>query len=309
MIVEERRGGYIEASHTVSAVLVDDAGVVRERVGEDLVTTWRSAAKPFQLASNLTALSAEQVGELAAADLALGSASHSGQERHIARIEVLLEKFGLDQRALYCGAHWPIHEPSARAVVDLGQIHNNCSGKHTFMAAAARALGGPEDYRDPDHVVQRRIRALMERCMAGGIVAGVVDGCGVPCWVSPMSSMARAWAGLGDLVEGRLAASMQSEWWFVSGSDRDDGQLLAYSTGPLVAKVGAKGLMCLSVPDQRLGIAVKVHSGSADARAVAVHAVLERWFPGLVGAAAVQPWTVVRNVVGDVVGDRIVRMN
>ena len=46
------RGAALESEHPISAVLCDPTGQVQQRIGEPMVTTWRSAAKPFQLESN-----------------------------------------------------------------------------------------------------------------------------------------------------------------------------------------------------------------------------------------------------------------
>ena len=47
------RGHAIEGVHPVHAILSKADGTVVERVGFDVETTWRSAAKPFQLEATL----------------------------------------------------------------------------------------------------------------------------------------------------------------------------------------------------------------------------------------------------------------
>ena len=45
---------------------------------------------------------------------------------------------------LACGAHWPMHEPSARSLRRRGRkptpLHNNCSGKHAGLLLAWGSL-------------------------------------------------------------------------------------------------------------------------------------------------------------------------
>ena len=77
------------------------------------------------------------------------------------------------------------------------------------------------------------------------------------------------------------------------------------ATEPITTKIGAMGLTCIALPHLREGVAVKVLSGNGDARAIAVQAVLERWYPGLLSIEATDPWRVVTNCAGDVVGSRI----
>ncbi len=70
---------------------------------------------------------------------------------------------GLDAGALKCGAHWPIHQPSAQALArgggTAGAIHNNCSGKHAGFLCVACAIGADRaHYTEPAHPVQRLVR-------------------------------------------------------------------------------------------------------------------------------------------------------
>lgn len=317
LVVEQLRGGHFEASHPVSAVVADARGTVVEAVGAPLTTTWRSAAKPFQLEISLAHLPEPVQEALDARDLALGASSHSAEPEHVDRVLALLGTFGLTVDHLYCGAHEPIHLPSARALSregrEAGPVHNNCSGKHAFMAAAAHYQGWAKDYRDPTHPLQERIRArIAER--AGVAPEAGVDGCGVPCWVLPLPAMARAWAQLAEAMAageatalGRIGWAMQRHPWHVSGTGRAEEVLVREARCPLVCKIGAEGLMCGALPDRGLGFALKVRSGNADARAVATFALLARLEPDLVPGAAAEPWTVVRNVVGRPVGTRVAR--
>src|SRR2546430_13219106 len=49
MRVEQVRGGVVEAVHEVHVAVVDSTGSLVARTGDpELVTFWRSAAKPFQ---------------------------------------------------------------------------------------------------------------------------------------------------------------------------------------------------------------------------------------------------------------------
>lgn len=310
--VEQWRGDALETTHGVSAVLADGDGVV-EQIGEDLCTTWRSAAKPFQLEVSAGLLDPAVVACLDDGDLAVGAASHSGQPEHVRRVAALMERFGVPPDGLFCGAHAPIHDPSYRKLMrgggEITALHNNCSGKHTFMAAACVAHGWEPDYRDPRHPLQQRIRASLE-AHAGTSLGAVVDGCGVPCWVLPLSAMARAWSGLaravrdGDGLLGRIGSAMHAQPWFVSGTGREDGALMRDAAVRVVAKVGAEGLLCGALPDRGLGFAIKVHSGHKDVRAFAAFALVERWAPGSVPLGSADPWRVVRNVVGRPVGER-----
>jgi L-asparaginase II len=51
---------------------------------------------------------------------------------------------------------------------------------------------------------------------------------------------------------------------------------MALSGGAVVAKTGAEGLLCLAVPEQELGIAIRVLDGSYRAHPVVAIAALEQ---------------------------------
>ena len=313
--IVQQRGTAVESVHPVEAVLCDAQRRVLERVGEGMTTTWRSAAKPFQLCGSLSLLPASRVGRFTSEQLAVGAASHSAQARHVALVFELLGALELGEQHLFCGGHAPMHEGAAAALVRerhaITAVHNNCSGKHSFMAAAARAIGAPQDYRDPAHPVQQHIRRVVDEFTGGQVLDAVVDGCGVPCFVLPLEGMARAWAQLAartqaaDGTLGRIGAAMLASPWAVSGDGRLDLAIVGHSSERLISKVGAQALLNVALVDRGLGLALKMRSGDEPARAVAIAAVLERWLPGVLAPAAVEPWRVVHNVVGRPVGQRV----
>ena len=49
LLIESTRSGLVESVHRVSAAVVDDKGALVASAGNpELLTYWRSAAKPFQ---------------------------------------------------------------------------------------------------------------------------------------------------------------------------------------------------------------------------------------------------------------------
>ncbi|MDP3275525.1 MAG: asparaginase [Deltaproteobacteria bacterium] len=312
------REGHCEAEHAVSAVLVDHSGAVLDRVGPPMITTWRSGAKPFQLEVSLDALIARERAQLGPEDLAIGAASHSGEAPHTARVQRLLTELSLTSEALYCGAHAPVHTESAYALVRAGHafspLHNNCSGKHTLMAAATRAMGCPEDYRPSDHALQRRIAESIADHAHERLTARVTDGCGVPCMVLSIDAMARCFAALSHAMTtspestlGTIGLAMVAHPWWVSGTGRSDYALAQHAREPLIAKVGAEGLLCIAAPSRGLAMVLKVHSGHDDARMAAMDALASRWLGELIDPQAFEPFCTVRNVIGATVGTREAR--
>jgi L-asparaginase II len=317
------RGGRFESEHPIAAVLVGPDGAVHDRVGDPVVTTWRSAAKPFQLEVSLGLLPTEQQAALSEQDVAVGASSHHGEAGHVRQVRGVLERFGCTEEDLFCGTHWPGDVATTHAMLRAHQeasaIHNNCSGKHSFMAAACKVHGWPRDYRDKQHPLMERIRANIRRRTGDRLVDEVIDGCGVPCYTLPIDGMAQAWAQLaaafagetpaatGGSLLGRIGRAMQANPWHASGTGAIDGHLMKVAAQPVVAKVGAEGLLCVAVPGEQRAFAVKALTGSGPARAVAVHALLDRWFPGLIPAESVEAYATVTNWVGTRVGRLEVR--
>lgn len=321
LVVEQLRGGLVETRHPIVAAVADDTGVRWSVGGPSAATSgaeasgacfWRSSSKPMQLLSSLEQLPASAVAGLSDADLAIGAASHGATPAHVAIVASLLDRFGLTEEGLRCGAHWPSHEESARALVRAGlpctAVHNNCSGKHTFMLAAAAARGWDADYRPIAHPLQQINAARFEEW--GQSRAGIaVDGCGVPTFHVPVSAMARAFSRLAaemraGTLAGRVGWAMHREPDLVSTPGGLDIHLMRAAREPLTAKRGAEGLMCIALPERGVGIAIKCATGSGSALSVGVRAVLAEVAPGLFDPDASWPGSLVQNVVGAPVGER-----
>src|SRR5437867_11972709 len=147
MKVEQVRGGVVEAWHDVHVAVVDPGGRLVARTGDpDLVTFWRSAAKPFQALPLVEDGVVERFG-LTGEDLALACASHSSEPGQVAGVRELLGKIGCSERDLLCGPHPPLSEAVAQEYQTRGlrltAVYSNCSGKHAGMLALAATTAGP----------------------------------------------------------------------------------------------------------------------------------------------------------------------
>jgi L-asparaginase II len=94
LFIEQRRGFAVESVHAIDAVSCDASGDVRVLSGIDPLTTFRSAAKPFQLEVTVELLQERERSQLSAVDLALGTASHHGERFHLDALTRLLAKLG-----------------------------------------------------------------------------------------------------------------------------------------------------------------------------------------------------------------------
>lgn len=290
-LVEVTRGDLVESSHCGALAVVEATGGGRllAAVGDPWSVAYlRSAAKPFQALPTVAAGALERF-ELGDQELALMCASHHGTAEHVAVVQRILDRIGLDVGALRCGVHWPIDEAAARALAAAGQEpdprHNNCSGKHAGMLTLARFWGcADQDYTAADHPVQQAIRRRLAAMagLAAEAIPVASDGCTVPTFALPLAAAALAYARLiaddaGDDCR-RVVAAMQAYPHLVSAHGALDDLLMRAGRGAIVAKGGAEGYQGLGVrtPDGRcVGIALKVADGNPRAKGPVLVAVLE----------------------------------
>lgn len=285
------RGGLIENRHRVSLAVVNPAGNLLAYAGNpELSAHMRSSAKPFQAQALYGSGAAEQFG-ITPEEVALTCASHDGTPRHIEVVKGYLERIGLGPEYLACGAHLPFNREARKALEQAGQkptvLHNNCSGKHTGMLAAALAMSAdPKGYEQPEHPVQQlNLQTLRELSGINTIPYGV-DGCSVPTFVLPLAPAARMFALLAkpEAAPGKYQAglehvfgAMRSHPDLVAGPGSIDTVLMEKVPG-LLAKRGADGYYGIALRESKwgpVGITLKVEDGDQTAREPAVIRLLE----------------------------------
>jgi L-asparaginase II len=282
-----------------------------------LVTFWRSCAKLFQVLPLVQDGGLAQFGWGDEA-LALACASHGGEPEHLAVAARMLASLGLTEDALACGPSLPLSRRGEdlwrSRGAPLTRLHNNCSGKHAAMLARATQQGWPvAGYHEASHPVQQEARATVAQWTGvpmDHIPVGV-DGCGVSVFGLPLTAMALAYARLGAAAEAGAAAPAQvlsairAQPQLLAGTGRFDTLLLTETAGACVAKVGADGVHCVSLPARGLGLALKIEDGSVRVQHAAVVAALQAIgaLPGtLTGPLAEVGREPVRNTRGEVVG-------
>jgi L-asparaginase II len=205
LLVEVTRGNMVESRHRASFAVCDTDGRVVLSAGDVEGPVFaRSALKPVQAIALVETGAAKAFG-LGDAEIALASASHNSEPRHVETVARWLEVLGLDESDLECGAHLPYHEPSMIALIRSGkeptQLHNNCSGKHAGFLTVARHLGKKtEGYIRLEHPVQQRVLGIVES-MTGLDLSDApkgIDGCGIPVFGVPLGNLALAMARFAD---------------------------------------------------------------------------------------------------------------
>ncbi|MGD9508689.1 MAG: asparaginase [Geminicoccaceae bacterium] len=317
--VEVWRGDRVESRHRVRACVLDARGGVVLAAGDiDEPVYPRSAIKPFQALALIESGAADAFA-VDDAELALACASHGGEPDHVALVEGWLHRLGLDETALACGPHPPLHPGSAATLVQAGaaprRVHNNCSGKHTGMLAATLQIGAPTaGYEGLEHPVQRYCAgAIAELAGCDRLPPPGIDGCCLPNHPLPLRALARAAARLADPAAcgpkrrnalARIGRAMRTHPRMVAGTGRCCTALMECLPG-VIAKTGAEGAYLAALPAHGYGIALKVEDGATRAAEVALLALLEHLLgTGAVAVPALGRFRMpqLRNTAGTVVG-------
>lgn len=296
ILVEVTRSDRLESAHRGSIVVAaPDSTLIASAGDPDQFIFLRSSAKPFQLAPFVASGRFDEYG-LGPEALAIMSASHSGEDRHVRLVQEILRRAGLTSAVLQNQVHAPYDTETAHRLLRDGEkpnvLRGNCSGKHAAMVLFAKASGWPmETYWHPDHPVQRlaleTISALSDVPVEA--IATATDGCGVVTFGMPIRGLAVAFARLADpsavadpplraaLI--RIRDAMMSHPELVAGERRriDTALMRAYPKR-IVSKGGAEGVLAMGLPpgalpdDARfgpgpMGVAASIEDGNLARRA------------------------------------------
>jgi len=292
MVVSVLRGGSVESAHLVDTVIADSEGSIVECYGDAEGHIFpRSAIKALQ-ALPLVESGAADAFDFEDKHLALACASHNGEPVHVKGAQVMLSLAGLEDCCLECGAQLPKRPEDqaelARSGVEATAIHNNCSGKHAGFAAFAKHTGLPvQEYIKIEHPVQQEIASVLSATTNFKHSADNhgIDGCSIPTYRIPLASLAVAFAkfGIGDDPSKsrasaiiRLRDACMEHPYMVAGKDRVCTQLMEALPGRVFVKVGAEGVYTACLPEQGLGIAMKVRDGNFRAVEAAVSSLVEK---------------------------------
>jgi len=276
LLARQIRSGVTETSHHGSVAVVDRDGKLVARHGDiDRVFFLRSAAKPFQ-----ALVSQESGAGLDPMELAMACASHRGFPVHVALVESMLARAGLDETALQCPPDWPLSPVAAREMHRAGagsrrRIWHNCSGKHAGFLRACVANGWPiESYLDPDHPLQREIVARVGELGSFPVGPIGVDGCGAPVLRTTARAMATLFGRLATDDDCAQVFGEMHRYPGLIGANGEGDTEIAIVTNS-AAKGGAAGCVGVAVHD-RLGIGVKSWEGLGSIGNLAAAAALHQ---------------------------------
>ncbi len=295
VLVEVTRGTQVELRHRGAIAIVDAAGRRVAAIGDVEAAVFpRSAVKAIQALPLVESGAADAYG-FGNAELALASASHSGEPRHVETATAMLAAAGRAVGDLACGPHMPISSIAERSLIRSarlpGPLHNNCSGKHAGFICTASHLGiDPAGYVAPDHPVQRMVTAALAELT--GVRLGdenrAVDGCSIPAYAIPIHCLALGFARMatGEGLPPSRAAAVQrifaacmAEPFMMAGAGRFCTDVMTLFSGRVFVKGGAEGVYCGALPGLGLGVAVKCDDGAGRASEAMMAAVIEALVP------------------------------
>ncbi|MGW6332770.1 asparaginase [Nocardia rhamnosiphila] len=293
-LVEVVRSGFRECVHRGSVVIIGPDGDPTFAAGSVHVPIYpRSTNKPLQA---LTLLK-HGFTPLDDAELAIATASHTGEPEHIELVERLLRRFGFGEDDLACPPDLPGDERARAGVLYRGEKpakrYMNCSGKHAAMLATCAVNGWPvTGYTEVGHPLQQAVLAQIIETTGEPETDLGIDGCGLPIVPVSLTNLARAFATLTTAADGtperRIATALRAHPQVISGTNGPD--LLTMNAVPeLICKIGADGVHAGALPDGS-AFAYKIDDGADRARIPLTMAVLQRmgvgWSDELAALAA-----------------------
>lgn len=295
ILVEVTRGPLVESRHRGAVAVIDaDGGTVLSVGNVERRVFPRSAVKALQALPLVEGGFAERFG-LTDAEIALACASHSGEPEHAATAASMLAKAGKGEVCLECGAHWPMGDAAARALAAKGgrptALHNNCSGKHAGFVCLACGIGAdPSGYVNAGHPVQQAVRAALEDLTGASHTPDImgIDGCSIPSYAVPLPALAFAFARFGTGVgvsrgcaaaAQRIRRAVAENPFMVAGTGRFDTKVMEALRERAFVKVGAEGVYCATLPEQGLGIALKIDDGATRAAEVVMASLILQFLP------------------------------
>ena len=288
-LVEIWRADFLECQHRGHAVVSDKSGNIIASWGNpEQIILPRSSSKMLQALPLIESGAAKAAG-LGTEQLALSCASHNGAAIHTDRVSAWLDNLGLGDEDFRCGSHQPKDDDARHALRDNGQqpcqMHNNCSGKHSGFLTFNKHIGGGSEYIEIDHPIQKAVKEAFEEMTGLDTFGYGIDGCAAPNFATTVAGLARAMArmadpsGLGTARENAarsLVSAMREHPLLVAGEGRACSELMAAMDGKVAVKTGAEGVFIAKLPDQGLGVALKIEDGATRASEAAMAAILVR---------------------------------
>jgi len=290
VLVNLWRGNAIESRHRGSVAVVRSDGQLLLSMGDVSHHTFPRSAIKFLQAIPFVESGAVEHYALSDEHIAMSCASHNGESVHVDLVTEWLGQIGLDANDLECGATLPMHQSTQFEMLGRGEgpsrAHHNCSGKHLGLLSSCLHHGdATKDYRLYSHSAQQRWFDVLDSMSSTRIMQQPwgYDGCGIPCVALPLQRIALAMArfadGAGQSAQRidaihRIQTAITKNPYLVAGADRLCTDIMQLLAPKVLVKVGAEGCYTACIPEQGIGIALKMDDGQDRGARVALGAVL-----------------------------------
>ncbi len=286
-MAEVWRGEILESVHYGHAVVCDSSGQIVQAWGDpDAVILPRSSCKMIQALPLVESGAADAFG-LEQEHLALACASHQAAAIHTDIVRRWLSDLDLIDSDLICGPQVPRDAVAENAMIRAKdapcRYHNNCSGKHAGFLTVTKHLKVSSDYVDLTHPVQLAVREAFEDVTGMQSPGFGIDGCSAPNFATTIHGFARAMAHFArarddgparNRAAARLVQAMLAYPELVAGEGTACTELMRAMGGRVAVKSGAEGVYVAILPDQKLGIALKIRDGASRGSECAIAAIL-----------------------------------
>lgn len=289
-MVEIWRGPFLESIHKGHAVVCNAQGDIVQAWGDPAqVILPRSSSKIIQALPLIESGAAKAFG-LKQPQLALAGASHNAAAIHTTPVNAWLAHIGKSEEDFLCGPQAPRDRDALHAMIrahgEPTRCDNNCSGKHAGFLTFCAHSKAPADYTAPDHLLQREVLGAFEELTGETSPGFGIDGCSAPNFACSVHGLAKAMAYCaaaredGATVRERAAASLVQAMVaypeLVAGEGRACTELMRAMGGKVAVKTGAEAVFIAILPEQKLGVALKIEDGTTRAAECAIAAILVR---------------------------------
>lgn len=280
LLSQSERKGFVEEQHFGILLKYSENGITKIAGNSNGYQFFqRSCMKPMQLAA------VSQIFEefdFTNEEIAVMTASHSGEDFHIKAVLSILKKIGLTENDLLCPPQAPLNEKSRKYLIRNNElpraIHNNCSGKHAAMLAYCVMKGfDTKNYVEINHPLQKHVLNFVAEICGLKLSDCPIskDGCTLPVLATPLENMARGFLNVYKNYPEIKNAVLENPY-FAGGHGRFDSEIMAAGGKNLVAKVGAGNLCCVADLAELSCYVIKVLDGDNFARGLVMTEILKR---------------------------------
>lgn len=278
LLTEVNRGNSFESAHRGWVVVCDKDGNIINGTHKNYPEFFaRSSIKPIQALPFIMAGGMETFN-FSLSDLAVMCSSHSGELKHIERVNNILNTIGLKEEDLLCGTHTPYSSKVAKELIEKRKeptpIYCNCSGKHSGMLAICLMNNWDiKTYLEYNHPLQVEIRkhlTILTGLDADKFEWGI-DGCGIPTYKFPLDKLSKIFS---YLINYENAPAEYYEPFkmihkafiaypdLIAGEDRVDTVIMNAFKGRIISKIGGEAIFGMGLVKEKLSIAIKIEDGS-----------------------------------------------